>query len=208
MNERRYHVPAAQHRIEQEVDRSRFITTLVRAPTVEDAKAFIARMRAEFPDATHNCWAYVVGPPGSTAAIGMSDDGEPHGTAGRPMLNALLHAPVGDVAAVVTRYFGGTLLGKGGLVRAYTGGVVEALASLPTVERVRKARVAIEAEYAHVDVLRRTLPAFDAVVLAEDFSATVGYRVELPVTRVEGLRRALLDATSGDVLFEGVDEDG
>lgn len=137
----------------------------------------------------------------------MSDDGEPHGTAGRPMLNALLHAPVGDVAAVVTRYFGGTLLGKGGLVRAYTGGVVEALASLPTVERVRKARVAVEVEYARVDAVRRALPAFDAALLAEDFSATVGYRLELPAARVDDLRRALLDLTAGDVVFEPLDED-
>lgn len=207
MAEARYLIPADTHRVEHEIERSRFITTLARAATLDDAKAFIARVREEFPDATHNCWAYVVGPPGSTACIGMSDDGEPHGTAGRPMLNALLHARVGDVAAVVTRYFGGTLLGKGGLVRAYTGGVVDALASLPTIERVRKARVAIELEYPKVDVARRTLPTFDARVVSEDFSSTVGYRVELPAAKVDALRRALLDATAGDLVFEVVDED-
>ena len=107
----RYPIPASLHRVEQEIERSRFITTVAPAPTVEEAKAFIARIREEFPDANHNCWAYVVGPPGSTGMAGMSDDGEPHGTAGRPMLTALLHGNVGDVAVVVTRYFGGTLLG-------------------------------------------------------------------------------------------------
>jgi uncharacterized YigZ family protein len=207
MSEPRYLIPAETHRVEHEIERSRFITTLARAATADEARAFIARVRGEFPDATHHCWAYVVGPPGSTACIGMSDDGEPHGTAGRPMLNAMLHGRVGDVAAVVTRYFGGTLLGKGGLVRAYTGGVVDALATLPTVERVRRSRVAVELEYAHVDVARRTLPTFDAAIVGEEFSATVGYRVELPTAKVDSLRRALLDATAGDVLFDVIDDD-
>ncbi len=81
----RYPIPARLHRVEQEIERSRFTTTVAPAPTVEEAKAFIARVREEFPDANHNCWAYVVGPPGTTGMAGMSDDGEPHGTAGRPI---------------------------------------------------------------------------------------------------------------------------
>lgn len=174
---------------------------------MEEAKAFIARVREEFADATHNCWAFVVGPPGSTAQVGMSDDGEPHGTAGRPMLTALLHGGVGDVAMVVTRYFGGTLLGKGGLVRAYTAGVQQALESLPTTERVRKTRLAVEVEYTHVDGLRRLLPSYEVQVLAEEYSATVGYRLELPVTQVEALRTALNDLTLGQVLVEPLDSD-
>lgn len=208
MSAPRYLFPAGEHRVSQEIERSRFITTLAPAPSLESARAFVDRVRAEFPDATHNCWAYVVGPPGSTACIGMSDDGEPHGTAGRPMLNALLHSAIGDVAAVVTRYFGGTLLGKGGLVRAYTGGVVEALATLPTREKVRRARVAIEVEYARADAIRRMLPAHEATLLGEDYSATVGLRVELPASGVEALQRAAMDATAGDCLFETVDVDG
>ena len=100
----RYPIPAGEHRAQQEISRSRFIATIAPAATVEDAQAFIARMRAEFPDATHNCWAFVVGPPGSTGRVGMSDDGEPHGTAGRPMLTVLLHSGVGAGAAVGTRY--------------------------------------------------------------------------------------------------------
>ena len=127
----RYPVPAAVHRVEQEISRSRFITTVARASTIDEATDFIRRVGAEFADATHNCWAYVIGPPGDTARIGMSDAGEPHGTAGRPMLSALLYSGVGDVVAVVTRYYGGTKLGTGGLVRAYGGGVQQALATLP-----------------------------------------------------------------------------
>jgi len=207
MDEKRYPIPAGLHRVEQDIQKSRFITTAAHAPTVEEAKAFIARVREEFADATHNCWAFVVGPPGSTAQVGMSDDGEPHGTAGRPMLTALLHGGVGDVAMVVTRYFGGTLLGKGGLVRAYTAGVQQALESLPITERVRKTRLAVEVEYTHVDGLRRLLPSYEVQVLAEEYSATVGYRLELPVTQVEALRAALNDLTLGQVLVEPLDSD-
>jgi uncharacterized YigZ family protein len=206
MEGKRYRVPARLHRVEQELQRSRFITTIAPAPTVEEAKAFIARVREEFPDANHNCWAYVVGPPGSTGLAGMSDDGEPHGTAGRPMLTALLHGGVGDVAVVVTRYFGGTLLGKGGLVRAYTGCVQQALEALPTTERVRKALLAVELEYASVDGVRRMLPAYEAELVAEEYAATVGYRLLLPVTQVEPFKTALLDQTHGQALLEVLDD--
>ncbi|PTL77257.1 YigZ family protein [Vitiosangium sp. GDMCC 1.1324] len=201
-DEKRYLIPAGLHRVEQEIQRSRFITTVAHTPTVEEAKAFVARVREEFADANHNCWAYVVGPPGSTGMVGMSDDGEPHGTAGRPMLTALLHGGVGDVAAVVTRYFGGALLGKGGLVRAYTGCVQQALESLPTLERVRKTRLAVELEYASIDIVRRLFAAHEVQVVSEEYAATVGYRLELPVTRVDAFRTALLDATNGQVLVE------
>src|SRR5690625_3641612 len=142
MEKKRYPIPARTHRVEQEIQRSRFITTVAHAPTIEEARAFIDSIREEFPDATHNCWAFAAGPPGDTAAIGMSDDGEPHGTAGRPMLTALLHGGVGEIAAVVTRYFGGTKLGTGGLVRAYTSSVQQALESLPTRERVDRTTLA------------------------------------------------------------------
>ncbi|QRN97863.1 YigZ family protein [Archangium violaceum] len=205
MEGKRYLVPARLHRVEQELQRSRFITTVAPAPTVEEAKAFITRVREEFADANHNCWAYVVGPPGSTGMAGMSDDGEPHGTAGRPMLTALLHSGVGDVAVVVTRYFGGTLLGKGGLVRAYTGCVQQALENLPTTERVRKARLRIELEYASVDGVRRMLAAHEAETLSEEYAATVGYQLAIPVTRLEAFQAALLDLTNGQVLLEVLD---
>ena len=115
--------PGAFHRAEETVRRSRFIVTMARVSSPEEAKAFIDRIREEHAGATHNCWAYNAGAPGDTAQVGASDDGEPKGTAGRPMLTALLHSDVGEVAAVVTRYFGGILLGTGGLVRAYQGSV-------------------------------------------------------------------------------------
>lgn len=106
--------PGEIHREEEVIRRSRFIVSMARVQGPDQAKAFIERIRVEHPDATHNCWAFQAGPAGSTAFAGCSDDGEPKGTAGRPMLTVLLHCGVGEIAAVVTRYFGGTLLGTGG----------------------------------------------------------------------------------------------
>ena len=202
MPDDRYPVPADRHRVTREIERSRFITTVAPAATLEEARAFIDEVRAEFPDANHNCWAYVVGPPGSTAAIGMSDDGEPHGTAGRPMLTALLHSGVGDIAAVVTRYFGGIKLGKGGLVRAYTGSVQQALETLPTRERVETATLEIVLEYAALTPVQQVLEEHEAEIVAEDYAADVTLTVELPESRLAGFRAAVLDITRGRAAIE------
>lgn len=202
--QQRYLIPASTHRVEQEIQRSRFITTVAHTPTVEAARDFIAEIRAEFPDATHNCWAYLVGPPGSTANVGMSDDGEPHGTAGRPMLTVLLHSGVGDIAAVVTRYYGGTKLGTGGLVRAYTGSVQQALETLPTREQLELAHLRVEIEYAAVTPFQRLLPEYEGEVVAETYGETASYQIDLPVERVEAFRRALLERTGGAALIEEI----
>jgi uncharacterized YigZ family protein len=201
----RYLIPGGEHRVEEEILRSRFITSVGYAQTVEEARAFIERMRGEFSDASHNCWAYVVGPPGSTAQVGMSDDGEPHGTAGRPMLTVLLHSGVGDVVAVVTRYFGGTLLGKGGLVKAYSGGVQLALASLPTVERVPKSTLEAVIDYSNVTGVQRMLPDYEAELLGEEYAVDVTYRLLLPTEQVEAFTQALTDLTHGAALVEVVE---
>ncbi|MEI6666509.1 MAG: YigZ family protein [Acidobacteriota bacterium] len=193
----RYPVPAAIHRIEEEISHSRFITTIARAETVDAAVAFVDQMRREFDDATHNCWAYVVGPPGDTGRVGMSDDGEPHGTAGRPMLAMLLHSGVGDVAAVVTRYYGGTKLGTGGLVRAYSGGVQKALAAMPRGEHVESTTMQITVSYAAVSAMQQIFPAFEVDIVSQTYEADVTYRVRLPGARAAGLRAAVLDATRG-----------
>jgi uncharacterized YigZ family protein len=198
----RYPIPGGRHRVEEEILRSRFITTVGHAPTVDEARAFIASVSEEFSDASHNCWAYVVGPPGSTAQIGMSDDGEPHGTAGRPMLTVLLHSGVGEMVAVVTRYFGGTLLGKGGLVKAYSGGVQFALESLPLIEKVPKAELLVVIDYANVTPVQRMLPDYEASVLSEEYAIDVTYHLEIPVEHVERFTADLAELTNGQALVE------
>lgn len=190
-------MPARIHRVEETVRRSRFVTTAARAPDADAAHAFVARIREEFPDATHNCWAFVAGPPGSTTHIGMSDDGEPHGTAGQPMLTALLHGGVGEIVAVCTRYFGGVKLGTGGLSRAYAGGVKLLLESLPTEEKVERIGVRVTATYADVDGLQRLLDEMEVVVEDEEYGADVRYRCGVPEGELAKFRRRVADLTSG-----------
>jgi uncharacterized YigZ family protein len=197
--EARYPVPGERHRTQVTIERSRFICTVARVSSPEEAQAFVRELNAEFPDATHNCWAYVIGPPGSTGRVGMSDDGEPHGTAGRPMLTVLLHSGVGDVAAVVTRYYGGVKLGTGGLVKAYGGAVQQALATLPLGERVELVELTVRFAFGMIDRVRQLLPAHEAEVLGEEYGTEVEYRLRLPRSRRAALRAALLDATRGQL---------
>ena len=203
MTERnRYPIPASTRRVEETRKRSRFITTAEGAGTIEEARAFIARVSAEYADATHNCWAYVVGPPGDTSHVGMSDDGEPHGTAGRPMLTVLLGSGIGDIAAVVTRYYGGTKLGRGGLARAYGGGVKLALEDLPLDEHVRRVDLRIALPYPAVKPLRNVLLKFEAEILEETYGTEADFRIRLPHEHAESLSRAVKSLTSGRARIE------
>mgnify|MGYP000974781409 FL=1 len=200
----RYPIPAGVQRVEEEIKRSRFITTVGPAPSLEAARAFVAQVSAEFADASHNCWAYVIGPPGSTSQIGMSDAGEPHGTAGRPMLNVLLHSGVGDVVAVVTRYFGGTLLGTGGLVKAYSGGVQLGLQALPVVEKVALVEVVVVIDYSAVTPFQRLLPDFEVEVLQQEFAADATFVLKLPEEKLDALSARIVELTNGLALVERV----
>jgi uncharacterized YigZ family protein len=193
----RYPIPAGPHRVEQTIRRSRFITTLAPASKSDAAHAFIEAIRTEFPAATHNCWAFAAGPPGDTAAVGMSDDGEPHGTAGRPMLEALLHSGVGEVAAVVTRYYGGVKLGTGGLQRAYSGGVKLALESLALSERVERVVRVVTIEYAALDPIRRAAADLDVEIRAETFTDDVRVEVAVPAGSVDRFVATIAELTAG-----------
>jgi uncharacterized YigZ family protein len=194
---KRYLIPAGFHRVEESIKKSRFITSLGHAPDVEAAREFVAAVKAEFPDATHNCWAFNAGPPGDTAMVGLSDDGEPSGTAGRPMLTTLLHADVGEIAVVVTRYFGGTKLGTGGLVRAYSSMVNLGLDSLPTREMVETATLEATIPYPAVTLFKRMLPDFEAEVTDEAFTDIAGFTLVLPMEHLDGFTSRVAELTDG-----------
>ncbi|MCI0451716.1 MAG: YigZ family protein [Candidatus Latescibacteria bacterium] len=199
---RRYPVPARRVRVEDRIEKSRFIASAARAESSQEARAFVDALRAEFPDATHHCFAFVAGPPGSTGAVGASDDGEPAGTAGRPMLSVLMNSGVGEIVVVVTRYFGGVKLGKGGLVRAYTGAVQHALRELPTMERVTMHDARVVVSYAQADAVRRALERAGASIVGEEFAANVTFAIRVPDDRHTDLERSLADATSGSARIE------
>ena len=203
----RYPVPASTHRAERVIERSRFIATVARAATPAEAATFVRQVSDEFPDATHNCWAFVAGPPGTTTHIGMSDDGEPHGTAGRPMLTVLLHSGLGEVAAVVTRYYGGTKLGTGGLARAYGGTLQDAIATLPRAERMTMVTLEVVVDYAAISVVQMLAPVHEGTIERVDYDTDVRYTLALPDARVPELEDALREATSGRAVVRTIPDD-
>lgn len=196
-----YQIPATQNRIEETIKRSRFIATVAHASTEAEAKTYISRIKNEFPDATHHCWAYVAGPPGDTARVGMSDDGEPHGTAGKPILTVLLHSGIGEIVAVVTRYYGGTKLGTGGLVRAYSGSVKNAISRLPLKEKKDVLCVAIIFGYSNIAAVQQIVQSFDSEIVDEQYAADVSFTIELPKNMEAGFIRAVTDLTGGEIVI-------
>ena len=177
--------------------RSRFVTAVARARDPSAARDFVSGMAHEHADASHVCWAFAAGPPGDTARVGMSDAGEPRGTAGRPMLSVLLHSGIGEVVAVCARYYGGVKLGRGGLVRAYAGGVKSALDQLATELRIKRIRVVAEVTYDAADSVRRTLDAMEAKVVHEEFGERVRLAADVPLDSVDALTTAVANLTGG-----------
>jgi uncharacterized YigZ family protein len=197
----RYPIPARTTRVETRVVNSRFIATAAGAKTVEAARAFIDGIRAEFSDATHNVYAFRTGY-GASVTEGMSDDGEPAGTAGRPALAVLRGADIGDVVLVITRYFGGTKLGTGGLVRAYTEAAQAALAALPRGQRVTLRRGKVALAYHQYEPGRRLIEAQGGQIEDESFAEQVTLTVVLPASDVPTLDDALSEMSGGRLHIE------
>lgn len=135
-HESTYAVPRFSITVEHEIKRSRFIALVEHVEDRQQAFHYIEQIKIRYPDARHHCWAYVAGPPEGATRIAFNDDGEPQGTAGKPILNVLQHHKVGEVLVVVVRYFGGIKLGTGGLVRAYSGVTQAAMEQLQTKLKV------------------------------------------------------------------------
>ena len=193
-----YPVPADDiYRDEQIIGRSRFVTSIGRARDPDGARSFVDLVRRELLDATHHCWAFVAGPPGSTAHVGLSDAGEPRGTAGRPILDTLLHSGIGEIVAVVTRYFGGAKLGRGGLGRAYSGSVAEALEALEVATLISSTIVTITVPFSATDALFRLLAEIGATRSEERYASEVGVRARVPLTELDRLEGEVARSTSG-----------
>ncbi|KOG38650.1 YigZ family protein [Streptomyces resistomycificus] len=185
---------------ETEVNRSRFLCALAPAATEQEAQHFVASVRRQHADATHNCFAYVIG---ADAAIQKaSDDGEPGGTAGVPMLQMLLRRDMRYVVAVVTRYYGGVKLGAGGLIRAYGGAVGEALDSLGTLTRRRFRLATVTVDHQRAGKVQNDLRATGREVRDVRYGEAVTIEIGLPDADVEAFRAWLADATAGTAGFE------
>ncbi|HEX6384385.1 MAG TPA: YigZ family protein [Anaerolineae bacterium] len=201
---KRYPVPARETRAEIKVVNSRFIATLAPVFSVDEAKAFVGRIRQEFADATHNVPAYVIGH-GATVIAHCNDDGEPAGTAGRPALAVLQGSGLGDAAVVVTRYFGGTKLGTGGLVRAYSDAVREVIAATPRAEKVPTHTVLVAVPYNLFEQVRLLVAAHDGHILDEEFAADVTVTAQFTVQRFPTFQEALRELSHGTLAAEIVE---
>ncbi|PDW04524.1 YigZ family protein [Candidatus Viridilinea mediisalina] len=191
-----YFIPAQSVRVTLNVLNSRFIGTAGYTPSVAAARELIAAVREELPTASHHCYAYLIGY-GASVTEGMSDDGEPSGTAGRPMLAVLRGADLGDVTVIATRYFGGTLLGTGGLVRAYSDTVRSLLAELPRRERITLRHLQIQVSYAAYAATRRILATAGAEICDEQFGTEVAIHTNIPASTYDHTLATLTEATAG-----------
>ena len=191
-------VPLEGARAEITVVNSRFVASLAPASSVEEARAFIASIKSEFPGATHNVPAFIVGG-GNSSTEYCSDDGEPSGTSGRPLLAVLRGSGLGDVAVVVTRYFGGTLLGTGGLVKAYSEAGKAVLAKTRRAGLVEVCRLEFAMAYNLFDRVRLLAAGCGASIVSEAFAEEVSLAVELPTERREDFETRLGELSSGAV---------
>ena len=192
-----YYIPATPVKYEEIIKKSRFIVSISHAETPENAKAFIKSVRDAYSHANHNCFAYMTCPPGHVNGTGMSDDGEPSGTAGKPMLGVLLNSNVGEIAAVVTRYFGGVKLGTGGLVRAYSGVLKNGLNLLETTLKIIRIPVFISVSYADIQTVKHLIDQFGAESENETFSETVEMLVLVRQGDETSFSNALQNMTKG-----------
>lgn len=199
-----YLLPLERTRRELTVVNSRFIATLAPVSSVEDARAFIKEIRAEFADATHNVPAYIIGG-GNNVIEYCSDDGEPAGTAGRPALTVLRGSGLGNLAVVVTRYFGGTLLGTGGLVKAYTEAAQQVVNAVPRARRMPVHLALLAIPYNLLERVRLLTARHGGAVLGEEFAADVTLTLRLPVPSLEGFQAELRELSAGRLRAEVIE---
>ncbi len=196
-----YNIPLEELRRESVVQKSRFIATISPVFNIEDARTFIKRIKHEFADASHNVPVYIIGG-GNTITEYFSDDGEPVGTSGRPALAVLRGSGLGDAALVITRYFGGTLLGTGGLVKAYTEAAQLVVNAVGRGERVPVHVVMLAIPYNLLERIRLLTPQFHGAIIDEDFAGDITMTLQIPVREYDVFQLALRELSAGKLQAE------
>ena len=184
--------------------KSRFIATVMPVKSEEEAIAFIESLKKKYWNATHNCFAYVIGEHFQVQRC--SDDGEPSGTAGKPMLDVLLGEEIHDVAVVVTRYFGGTLLGTGGLVRAYQGSTKAGLEASKVITKMHGHKIAVQTDYTGLGKIQYILGQRGLNVLDTEYTERVSLTVLLPEGEVQSVIAEITEGTNGQAVIEILEE--
>jgi uncharacterized YigZ family protein len=195
-----YFVPSDSVVFEEEIKKSLFITYLQHTASIDEAKLFVNEIKAKHSDARHHCWAFAAGRCTDSMLWGFSDDGEPSGTAGKPMLAQLSGSGIGEITAVVTRYSGGIKLGTGGLVKAYGGGVQSALRLLPVVEKKITIRLELVLEYELIPLTQSIMKQYDAIEISSQYTHNVVLMVELDVRQSQAFKDAVINKSSAKVL--------
>lgn len=190
---------ANEFRTEYIIEKSRFIATIAPVSTEEEAQAFIQRMSKEFWDATHNCTAYAIGPRQEQQR--SSDNGEPSGTAGKPMLEVLKKTAITNVAVVVTRYFGGIKLGAGGLIRAYSHSVAKAVQEGPKLLIAPRQIVSLTIDYSYFGSVERQLQTL-GLPYQPSFTDTISLEIYVEPNFVSDLETTITNLTGGNLLWE------
>lgn len=198
MTSQRYLIPAQNHRLTTTVVNSRFISTAACVASVQSAKDMIAQVRAEMLDASHHVYAFRVGY-GNSIIEGMSDDGEPTGTAAPPILSVLRGSGIGDILIVVTRYFGGTKLGTGGLVRAYGDAARATLETLPLEEKIPRKTLGVELSYPFYESIKRLIATYNGSIEDQVFASDITIIARLAADDVDAFSRDVSEVTAGRV---------
>lgn len=196
-----YEIPAETLVVSDEIKKSRFITYLGHCVGLEASRAWWAELRREHPQARHLGWACIAGRPDDGQQYGFSDDGEPAGTTGKPMLAQLQGSGLGEVTAVVVRYYGGIRLGTGGLVRAYGGGVAQALAQLPRCPIRLLSHFSLDCDYGDLESVQWSLRTAQAEVLTCDYQERIQWRIACGADMAPQLAADLAQRTQGRVLL-------
>lgn len=201
-----YAIPAESVSAEEVIKKSRFITLLRHTDNVEAARAFIREVKAQHPAAAHHCSAFIAGAPWDSQVLGFSDDGEPSGTAGKPMLAQLQGSGAGEITAVVVRYFGGIELGTGGLVKAYGQGVQKALKLMPVLTKIPMRTLTLEIDYTMISDMTYLVSRFNGHIVSQTFQEGVSITFTLPIDQIAGFERNLRDLSRGSLQLRS-DED-
>ena len=186
-----YPVPAKQVEILYEIKKSKFIACAGFANSRESAMALLDSVKQRYPDARHHCWAYVFGNPNSPSSAAMADDGEPSGTAGKPILNVLQHKDIGDIMIIVTRYFGGIKLGAGGLVRAYSAAAQQAIDALEVRQEIKLEPLSVDIDFKHEQFVRYLVEQAQGKIANCNYASSVVINVELPLDALEDFRKQM-----------------
>lgn len=200
-----YLIPKSAVVFEEEIKKSRFITYLQHTKGLDQARVFWAEVKRNHPNARHHCWAAVAAQPTDSQELGFSDDGEPAGTAGKPMLAVLQGSGIGEISAVVVRYYGGILLGTGGLVRAYGNGVQQALTMLETELKVERQHYVLQCDYGQINWLQLLCKKYDIVIENQNFQENVRFILAISDDKFVAFNQELTERSAGQLALNQIE---